>query len=195
MRPHRSPSSGSHDPEVPTTQRTLVIVNVHERRLPASPGQVGALLDRLFGPEDCLWPAERWPMHRSGELRIGAACHQTPSCRTEVSHLVPAEYRFRVKAVAPTRSRPPTAPGAQQKQGGHDLRPPNKLFCRLGISASWLSADAASPAAGNTISARQPERGNLQAPTVSAGVCADPGCARARDSLACVGGTPTTEGR
>ena len=57
-----------------------MIVNVHERKLPASPEQVGALLDRLFGPEDCLWPAERWPMHRSGELRIGAACHQTPSC-------------------------------------------------------------------------------------------------------------------
>ncbi len=76
-----------------------MIVNVHERKLPASPEQVGALLDRLFGPEDCLWPAERWPMHRSGELRIGAACHQTPSCRTEVSHLVPAEYRFRVKAI------------------------------------------------------------------------------------------------
>ena len=79
-----------------------MIVNVHERKLPASPEQVGALLDRLFGPEDCLWPAERWPMHRSGELRIGAACHQTPSCRTEVSHLVPAEYRFRVKAVLTT---------------------------------------------------------------------------------------------
>ncbi len=52
-----------------------MIVNVHERKLPASPEQVGALLDRLFGPEDCLWPAKRWPMHRSGELRIGAACH------------------------------------------------------------------------------------------------------------------------
>jgi len=52
-----------------------MIVNVHERKLPASPEEVGALLDRLFSADDCLWPAERWPMGRSGELRVGAACH------------------------------------------------------------------------------------------------------------------------
>lgn len=53
----------------------MPITNVHERELPASTVQIGALLDRLFGPEDCLWPAVQWPMSRSGELRIGAACH------------------------------------------------------------------------------------------------------------------------
>jgi len=52
-----------------------MIVNVHERKLPASPEQVGALLDRLFTADECLWPAARWPMRRSGELRVGAACH------------------------------------------------------------------------------------------------------------------------
>ena len=52
-----------------------MIVNVHERQLPASPEQVGALLDRSFTADDCLWPAARWPMSRSGELRVGAACH------------------------------------------------------------------------------------------------------------------------
>lgn len=52
-----------------------MIVNVHERKLPASPAQAGALLDRFFGAEDCLWPTERWPMRRGGELRIGASCH------------------------------------------------------------------------------------------------------------------------
>lgn len=52
-----------------------MIVNVHERELPASAEQVGVLLDRFFGPEDRLWPAKRWPMRRDGELRVGAACH------------------------------------------------------------------------------------------------------------------------
>lgn len=51
-----------------------MIVNVHERKLPASPEKVGALLDRLFAADDPLWPSARWPMRRSGELRIGAAC-------------------------------------------------------------------------------------------------------------------------
>ena len=52
-----------------------MIVNVHERKLPASPEQVGALIDRFFTADDRLWPADRWPMRRSGELRVGAVCH------------------------------------------------------------------------------------------------------------------------
>jgi hypothetical protein len=37
------------------------IVNVHERILPATVEQVGALLDGLGGPNDRLWPSDRWP--------------------------------------------------------------------------------------------------------------------------------------
>jgi hypothetical protein len=51
-----------------------MIVNVHERHLPAPPEEVGVLLDRLFAEDDPLWPSRLWPMKRSGELRVGAAC-------------------------------------------------------------------------------------------------------------------------
>ena len=37
------------------------IVNVHERILPATVEQVGALIDGLAGPDDRLWPTDRWP--------------------------------------------------------------------------------------------------------------------------------------
>jgi hypothetical protein len=39
----------------------MQIRNVHERVLPATVDQVGALLDGLAGPEDRLWPVDRWP--------------------------------------------------------------------------------------------------------------------------------------
>jgi hypothetical protein len=40
------------------------IHNVHERRLPASPEQVGHLLDSLGAAADSLWPTEHWPPMR-----------------------------------------------------------------------------------------------------------------------------------
>jgi hypothetical protein len=37
------------------------IHNLHERQLPVPAAEVGALIDRLSGPEDTLWPGDRWP--------------------------------------------------------------------------------------------------------------------------------------
>jgi hypothetical protein len=39
----------------------MQIVNVHERILPATIDEVGALLDGLAGPGDRLWPEDLWP--------------------------------------------------------------------------------------------------------------------------------------
>jgi len=41
-----------------------MVENVHERRLDATPEEVGALLDGLASPGDRLWPADRWPPMR-----------------------------------------------------------------------------------------------------------------------------------
>lgn len=38
--------------------------NVHTRRIPAPAGQVGALFSELGGPQDGLWPSDRWPRMR-----------------------------------------------------------------------------------------------------------------------------------
>ncbi len=47
--------------------------NVHERALPVSAAQVGALLDRLASPTDALWPTPSWPALRLDRpLGIGA---------------------------------------------------------------------------------------------------------------------------
>jgi hypothetical protein len=67
-----------------------MIVNVHERKLPAAPGQVGALLDRLYGADDCLWPAERWPISHRGALCVGAAC-QHANVRYTVAEYEPGQ--------------------------------------------------------------------------------------------------------
>src|SRR3954471_9556807 len=75
-----------------------VIRNVHERRLDAAPGEVGALLDSLAGADDRLWPHDRWPAMRferpldaraSAEpLRVGASGGHGP-IRYQVSRYVP----------------------------------------------------------------------------------------------------------
>ncbi len=39
----------------------MKIYNVHERQIQASPGTVGTVLDSLSGPDDRLWPWDRWP--------------------------------------------------------------------------------------------------------------------------------------
>ncbi|MEV7397230.1 DUF2867 domain-containing protein [Aeromicrobium sp. NPDC092404] len=38
-----------------------MVVNVHERLVPASASRVGAFLDRVGGPDDLWWPAPAWP--------------------------------------------------------------------------------------------------------------------------------------
>jgi hypothetical protein len=51
-----------------------MVRNVHERRIPVLPGELGALLDRLGGPEDVLWPSPQWPpMVLDGPVAVGAA--------------------------------------------------------------------------------------------------------------------------
>src|SRR3954452_21027347 len=74
-----------------------VIRNVHERRLDAAPGEVGALLDSLAGADDRLWPHDRWAAMRferpldaraSAEpLRVGASGGHGP-IRYQVSRYV-----------------------------------------------------------------------------------------------------------
>jgi hypothetical protein len=49
------------------------IHNLHERLLAGSVEKVGALVDGLAGPNDRLWPSDRWPAMRfDGPLRPGA---------------------------------------------------------------------------------------------------------------------------
>jgi hypothetical protein len=47
--------------------------NVHQRLLPGPPERVGALIDGLAGPDDRLWPGDRWPPIRFDRpLGVGA---------------------------------------------------------------------------------------------------------------------------
>lgn len=51
-----------------------MVRNVHERLLPAPAHQVGALIDRLGGPSDVLWPLPEWePMVLDRAVAVGAA--------------------------------------------------------------------------------------------------------------------------
>jgi uncharacterized protein DUF2867 len=50
-----------------------VVRNVHERRIPVRPEELGPLLDRLGGPDDVLWPSPQWPpMVLDGPVAVGA---------------------------------------------------------------------------------------------------------------------------
>jgi hypothetical protein len=70
----------------------MKVSNVHERKLRATPEQVGALIDSLASPQDALWPADRWPpMRLDRPLSIGAAGGHGP-------------IRYAVEAYAPGRS-------------------------------------------------------------------------------------------
>jgi hypothetical protein len=47
--------------------------NVHERRIAATPAQVGALLDTLGSSDDRFWPHENWPAIKLDRaLQVGA---------------------------------------------------------------------------------------------------------------------------
>lgn len=51
----------------------MKVYNVHERRIDAPIDRVGALLDGLSGPNDKLWPGDRWPpMQLDAPLGKGA---------------------------------------------------------------------------------------------------------------------------
>ena len=50
-----------------------MVVNVHRRRLDADVETIGPLVDRLGGPDDRLWPSDRWPpLHLDGPPEPGA---------------------------------------------------------------------------------------------------------------------------
>ena len=56
-----------------TAPRNTPILNVHERELPASAGDVGRLLDQVGSVDDPLWPAPTWPPVRFDRpLAVGA---------------------------------------------------------------------------------------------------------------------------
>ena len=75
------------------------IVTVHERILPATVAQVGALLDGLAGPDDRLWPVDRGPgqaLRCDRPLGAGAAGGHGP-IRYRVEEYVPGRrvvFRF-----------------------------------------------------------------------------------------------------
>jgi hypothetical protein len=51
----------------------LNVRSVHHRIFPVAPEVLGPLLDGLAGPDDRLWPHDRWPaMHFDQGLRVGA---------------------------------------------------------------------------------------------------------------------------
>src|SRR4051794_29170390 len=50
-----------------------MVLNLHERTLPASASAVGELIDRLASKGDTLWPNNRWPTMRfDRSLQVGA---------------------------------------------------------------------------------------------------------------------------
>jgi hypothetical protein len=57
-----------------TNWRLMKVINIHERALQATPGQVGALIDSLASREDGLWPSHSWPrMEFDRPLCVGAS--------------------------------------------------------------------------------------------------------------------------
>jgi hypothetical protein len=72
--------------------------NVHERRLPAPAGVVGALLDDLGSPRDRLWPGDRWPpMVLERPLEPGARGHHGPVRYELVEHRPRRLLHFRFR--------------------------------------------------------------------------------------------------
>ncbi len=75
------------------------VLNIHERLLPASPTEVGALLDSLASPGDLLWPKDTWPTMRfERALGLGAKGGHGP-IRYSVAEYRPGErirFRFEV---------------------------------------------------------------------------------------------------
>ena len=72
------------------------MLNVHERLIDAPADVVGALLDRLAGEDDPLWPTPTWPPVRFDRaLAIGAAGGHGPIKYTVVEYEHGRRLRFR----------------------------------------------------------------------------------------------------
>ena len=68
-----------------------MITNVHQRTLPVPAADAGFLIDELAGPNDRLWPYDRWPAIRFAHpLQVGAKGGHGP-------------FRYKVGAHAPGR--------------------------------------------------------------------------------------------
>jgi len=68
-----------------------LVVNVHERVIPASVGAVGKMIDTLGSAGDGIWPHERWPaLKLDRPLQVGAAGGHGP-------------IRYRVESYEPGR--------------------------------------------------------------------------------------------
>ena len=77
-----------------------VIVNIHERVIPASVDAVGGMLDTLGTAGDLVWPGERWPpMKLDRPLQVGAAGGHGP-IRYRVESYEPGR-RVRFRFLAP----------------------------------------------------------------------------------------------
>lgn len=71
------------------------IRNVHERTLPCSAEQAGALIDSLASREDRLWPVGRWPaMRLDPGLVPGARGGHGPIRYAVAAHIPGREARF-----------------------------------------------------------------------------------------------------
>jgi hypothetical protein len=80
--------------------------NVHQRLLPGPLERVGELIDGLAGPDDRLWPGDRWPpMRFDRPLAVGADGGHGP-------------IRYRVEAYQPGRR---VAFRFTRVDGGHHL--------------------------------------------------------------------------
>ncbi|RKS09582.1 hypothetical protein DFP74_5324 [Nocardiopsis sp. Huas11] len=70
----------------------MPVYNTHERRLDASPEEVGALIDTLASDDDRLWAHGTWPpMFMDGPLAVGAAGGHGP-VRYSVEQYVPGHW-------------------------------------------------------------------------------------------------------
>ncbi|MFG2147313.1 SRPBCC family protein [Streptomyces sp. NPDC048696] len=77
----------------------MAVLNVHERRIPATPEQVGALIDALAGDDDPLWPYPAWPRMRFDRgLRVGSRGGHGPIGYTVVAYVPGQWVRFRFSA-------------------------------------------------------------------------------------------------
>ncbi|MFI6154324.1 SRPBCC family protein [Kitasatospora sp. NPDC051170] len=77
----------------------MAVLNIHERRIPGPPDQVGALIDGLSGEDDQLWPGRDWPRLRlDAGLAVGSSGGHGPIGYT-VSGYAPGNWiRFEFTA-------------------------------------------------------------------------------------------------
>ncbi len=77
----------------------MQVVNIHQRRFPRPPGEVGRLLDTLASEDDTLWPCSLWPAMRFDRpLGVGADGGHGPVGYVVVEYDPGRRIRFRFSA-------------------------------------------------------------------------------------------------